>query len=319
MPAKRLFILLLLVFGPLRGCNHIEVQTQRQPDAASVDLKTDPQTGSAVMAMVNDKPIYMSSLHEVLIDAHGMEMAWQLIAMEVVRQELHRKGFSIAASDVLAENDNSLKEVFGEGFNPAEREKLLGQLLGKRGIPRRQWDMTITRNAMLRKLAEPRVKVTDEDLKAQFAEQFGRRVVARHIQTESLAQAQMVLTKLRKPRADFAQLAWKYSRNRTAKNGGKLPAIGVLTPPEIPTALRKAALAMEKIGQISQPIQVGTVYHILMLEKVISPRTEKFEAVKDKLHATIRARRVNMIRQQILRDLLAKAKVVYAHPSLRDD
>jgi len=319
MPARRLFILLLLVFGPLCGCNHIPMQAQQRPPAVPVDPKTNPQGASAVMAMVNGKPIYMSRLHEVLIDAHGMEMAWQLIATEVVRQELQRKRFSIAAGDVLAENDSSLKEVFGEGFNPVEREKLLGQLLGKRGISRRQWDLTITRNAMLRKLAEPRVKVTDKDLKAQFAEQFGRRVVARHIQTESLAQAQMVLTKLREPKADFAQIAWKYSRNRTAKKGGKLPAIGALTPPEIPTALRKAALAMEKVGQISQPIQVGSVYHILLLEKVISPRTEKFEAVKDKLRATIRTRRVNMIRQQILRDLLAKAKIVYTHPRLRDD
>ena len=319
MPARRLFILLLLVFGPLCGCNHIPMQTQPQQPAVPVDPKTNPQGTSAVMAMVNGKPIYMSRLHEVLIDAHGMEMAWQLVATEVIRQELQRKGFSIAAGDVLAENDNSLKEVFGEGFNPVEREKLLGQLLGKRGISRRQWDLTISRNAMLRKLAEPRVKVTDKDLKAQFAEQFGRRVVARHIQTESLAQAQMVLTKLREPKADFAQIAWKYSRNRTAKKGGKLPAIGALTPPEIPTALRKAAMAMEKVGQISQPIQVGTVYHILLLEKVIPPRTEKFEAVKDKLRATIRTRRVNMIRQQILRDLLAKAKIVYTHPSLRDD
>lgn len=295
------------------------MQSQPQQPAVSVGLETNPQTGSAVMAMVNGKPIYMSKLHEVLIDAHGMEMAWQLVATEVVRQQLQREGFSIEAGDLLVENDSSLKEVFGEGFNPVEKEKLLGQLLGKRGISRRQWDLTITRNAILRKLAEPRVKVTDKDLKAQFAEQFGRRVVVRHIQTESLSQAQMVLTKLREPKADFAQMAWKYSRNRTAKKGGKLPAIGVLTPPEIPTALRKAALAMEKVGQISQPIQVGSVYHILRLDEIISPSTAKFEAVKDKLRATIRTRRVNMVRQQILRDLLAKAKVVYTHPSLRDD
>lgn len=323
MPTMRRLILPPLVFGLVFGCNGLSVRPR--PPAAPEDpvanpppAATDAQTKPAVMAMVNGRPIYMDRLYEVLLDAHGMQMAWQLVATELVRQELQRSGASITEADVLAENDRTLAEVFGEGFKRAERERLLGQLLQRRGISRRQWDLTISRNAMLRKLAEPLVKITEKDLADQFAEQFGRKVVVRHIQTESLAQAQMVLEKLQDPKADFAKLARKYSRNSTAKRGGRLPAIGPLTPPEIPAVLRRAALAMAKVGRISRPVKVGTAFHILKLEKVVAPRAEKFEAVKDKLRASIHARRVHMIRQRIHHELLAKADVVYTHPALRD-
>ncbi|HUU21215.1 MAG TPA: peptidylprolyl isomerase [Phycisphaerae bacterium] len=326
MRCLRQIAVLLATCGLLAGCEGLSVKPSSRAPAADARWperderpgeQPAPPAGGPVMAMVNGQPIYMSQLHDVLLRGHGLEIAQQLVATELVRQELGRGKLAVTEAEVLAENDRTLSAMYGEGFEGSRREELLETFLLRERISREHWDLMVRRNAMLRKLAEPRVRVTDADVKEEFGEQFGRKVEVRHIQTESLTQAQMILNELKDKGTDFAELARKYSRNQTAKRGGLLPPIGRRGPTEIPPAMRQAAWAMRKVGEISDPVQVGTVFHILKLEKIIEPESADFDAAKEKLRASLHERRVRMLAQQILRELTANAKIQYVHFMLR--
>ncbi len=278
-----------------------------------------PTSAPAVMATVSGRPIYMSDLHDLLVRTHGVSMAYQLVAGELVHQAAEANHVSASDREVQEESDRTLAEMFGQVARGDQREQLLNEWMRQRGMSFKQWQMIMLRNVLLRKLAEPRVNVSDEDLAKEFGRQYGRKVQVRHIQTDSLASAQEALKKLEKG-ADFAELARKMSVNPSAADGGLLPPIGQDSR-TLPPALTEAALAMKHVGETTDPIQVETSFHILMLEKIIEPQNVKFADVKDKLIQDVRRRRLRSESQKLLGELIQAAqndhRIQYVDPVLR--
>lgn len=274
---------------------------------------------SEVMAYVNERPIHMKALNDFLIRSYGLSAAHQLIANELVRQEASKGKVTITDAEVAEETSGAMKDMFPQVSDAGQRERLLDQLLARSKLSRIQWQMTMRRNAILAKIVDPTITVSEDELRRQFGDRYGRKVQVRHIQTTSLPAAQMLLKQLAK-KADFAELARKYSKSATAKNGGLLPPIGKDSP-GIRPVMRQAALSMKKVGEISAPIQVGTAFHILKLERIIEPEHIKFADVKDKLAKAVRARRRRLLGQQLLQKLIRDAKLAgrirYVHPVLK--
>ena len=284
-------------------------------DAAPPAAEAAKEAAGDVMAVVNGKPLPMATLNGLLVQIHGMAIAQQLIANEVVRQAAADEGLSVTDADIAAENQRTLGRIFGQVSGEADRERLLGQLLAQKGVSREQWNMTMRRNAVLRKLAQREVAVTPDDLREQFAEQYGRKVVVRHIQTASLADAEDVYRKLCDG-ADFAELAQKRSTNASARTGGLLPPIGARAV-GLPPAMRELALSLKKPGELSDPIQIGTTFHVLKLERIIEPRDVKFEDVKADLETEIRDQKIAAMQQGILLRLLDSAEIQFVNPILK--
>jgi len=199
--------------------------------------------------------------------------------------------------------------------DPAQRQELWEQMLIRRNVSRRQWDMTMTRNALLGKLAGE-VQITPDDVEGEYQELYGRKVVVRHIQLATLEEAQEVLDRLDAGES-FALLAQELSKNPTAANGGLLDPIGARAQ-GLPPVFRDAALAMDRVGQIAGPVQVGTTYHLLLLERIIEPADVAMDDVRDKLTASLRARRMRSLKQQALADMIRAAKIEYVHPVLAE-
>ncbi|MFA6133033.1 MAG: peptidylprolyl isomerase [Phycisphaerae bacterium] len=278
---------------------------------AQADNAPSPSTsqpaGGPVMAYINGQPVYMSELNDLLVRSYGMALAKQLIASELVRQAADAKGITVSEGDIRAESVEILREMFPQVEEAGQRERLLEQMLAQKNMSADQWRVIMQRNAMLRKMAEGELAVTDEEINDEFAQEYGGKVEVRHIQVASLAAAQDVIKKLQDG-ADFADLARKMSINSTtAADGGLLPAIGANTRP-IPPAIRQAALAMKKPGEISNPVQVETAFHVLKLERLIPPQDVKLSDVREKLITTITNRKAGVARQQILVDLFRKAE-----------
>lgn len=276
--------------------------------------------GGLVMAYVKGQPIYMSELNDLLVQGYGLGVSRQLIATELVRQAAAEKGITASDKEVQAEKDQTIRDMFPSVEQASQREKLLEQvLLAQKGMSHQQWQMVMRRNVLLRKLAEPEVKVSEDDLRDEFAQQYGRRVEVRHIQTDSLSSAQDILRQLHDG-ADFAELAKKVSTNPSSSDGGLLPIISANTP-NLPLAIRQVAMAMKKPGKISDPVQVETAFHILKLERIIEPENVKFIDVKEKLVTAVKERRLSTIKQQILQDLIRKSQesgqIQYVDPTLK--
>jgi parvulin-like peptidyl-prolyl isomerase len=284
------------------------------PAGAPAPRAGDPSR--EVIASVNGRGIYMDELTDLLMAGYGMPLAQQLIANELVRQESAKQKIALTEADVQAEIDTTMATMFAQVKDANQRQPLLNDMLRQNNVSRRQWDLTMRRNAALAKLAEKRVTVDANDLKDEFAWQYGQKRQVRHIQTANLAEAQKVLRELGGG-ADFKALVNKYSISPAAGDDpGLLPAFAE-SAPGMPPAVRQAAFALKKIGDVSDPIQVGTGFHLVKLEAVIDPVDVKFDNVKDKLRVMVHQRRVRAIQQDILRLLLASADVQFVHPILK--
>ena len=283
------------------------------PTPASAQADTPPRAAT-VMALVNGRPVYMAELVDLLVRAHGQPMAEQLVANEVVRQEAAQRRLTVTDREVLQEHQEELRQMFPAIADADERERGLAQLLLQKAVSRRQWDMTMWRNAALRKMAAQQAAVSEEELRQEYAEEHGRRAVVRHIQTASLEDAQAALKELAGG-ADFADLARRKSTNVSARQGGLLPPIGAKAP-QCPPVLRDAALRMKAPAEIAGPVQVGTTFHLLRLERIIEPDGTPFADVKAALAASVAERKVRLLRQRLLAELMQAAKIQYMDPAL---
>jgi len=278
-----------------------------------------PPAGTDIMATVSGQPIYMDQLHRPLVEAHGLRIAEMLVADKLVALEAERRNIAVTDEEVAAESERLLDVVFGglsqTPLNPDQRQRALETLLKKRGLTRSLWNSTVRRRALLRKMVEPQVVVTEPMLKAEYARWYGEKAEVRHIQVPTLDEAEKILALL-KEGADFAELARKRSTHvANAERGGLMPTF-TRQSTEVPQAIRDAAFAL-KVGQLSGIVQTGNSFHVLKLIKRIEPAAEKYEQVKDSLRESVREDLVNRLQLQLLTELRGKADVEYINPTLR--
>lgn len=273
-----------------------------------------PQVGG-VMATINGRPIYMEELTAPLVEAGGGPIAEILVANVLVAQEATRLNITVTDEDVRAEHDRSLRSVIRDDLPADQRQRVLDQLLQQRGLTRGLWQAIMRRNALLRKMAEPRVDITEAMLQAEFARVYGEKVRASHIQLPSLEEAQKVLA-LVKDGQDFGTLARKYSTNSaTAKDNGALIPFS-RDNPSVPRALREAAFALQP-GQVGGIVQSGNDFHVLKLHEKLAPPQADYEAVKERLRKDLHAATIEGLQGQIVSELQKKAEIEFVNPILK--
>jgi len=301
------------------GCDPNGVFGSSDPELPPPALPTPPAAGAQarpVMAHVNGRPIYMQPLYDVLVGNFGLPLAQQFVANEVVAQAARAEGISVSTEDVAAETDLALKQLSPESMpDPSQREALLEQLLERRGLTRELWHAAMRRNAMLRKMAEQRVTISDTDLRQQYDLMFGRKVQVRMIELTSLASAQEVLRAVEDGQS-FTDLVTQYSEHPSRSNDGLIAPISAKSV-DVPPAIRQAAVALQTPDEITQPIRVSARYYLLQLVKAYESEDADFEAVKDQLRQSAHEQQVASLRQTILSDLMRNADIRYVDVILR--
>lgn len=308
------------------GCDWNRRQTviePTRPPAAAAAAETPREDAPRIMARVNHQAIPMAALYDALVRDEGVRVAQQLIADEVVRQELQARNLPTHVTDLelQAETRRALSQVFQFDNAPSPRqwEDLLRQLLAQRNLTRRMWDATMTRNVLLGRLAEldPRAAVEEEDLREAFYEEYDARLKVQHVQVPTMVLAQEVREKALRG-ADFSQLAFHYSTNPSGKTGGWLPDFGPRTAPDtIPPPIVRAGRALKNPGDISHIVQVGSNFHVLRLQEIVPPRQARYSEVKGKLRHLVRERKIQRLQPIILKELIDKAQIEYVDPVLR--
>ncbi|MBN1553416.1 MAG: peptidylprolyl isomerase [Phycisphaerae bacterium] len=306
------------------GCEPVGRRAVVEPRPSAKAPPAAPrEESSRVMARVNGQAIPMDKLHDALVRDHGRAVSQQLIADEVVLQELRRRNLPTNVTDreLEIENRRALSQLyqFDTSAAPEQLDSLLNQLLAQKNLTRRVWDASMARNVLLARLAErdPRATVTEEDIQRAFFEEYDGKFKARHIQVQRMVIAQEVMDKARKGE-DFEKLAFHYSTNPSAKTGAWLPDIGPRTAPDtIPPPVVQAVRAMKTPGQISNIVQVGSNFHVLKLEEIIPPAKAKFSDVQGKLRYLVRDRNLDRLRPILMKELIDKAEIEYVDPVIR--
>ena len=310
------------------GCNGFNISPRRTPPAdppsapttrpASVAIDnpaptTRPASGE-VMAIVNGRKISMDQLHAILVDGYGLTIAQHILRTEIVRQAAASKGISVTDKEISAEHERALRLTFSMANSDAERQQMLNQLLVSRNVTYSTWQLIMRRNALLRKMIGTDFEVPDVAVRAAFDKRHGRMVVVSHIETKSHSLAKLV--KSLSAARDFAALAREYSVNPTGRTGGKLPPIGQNTQ-QVSPALKQVALAMTKIGEVSDPVQVASRFHILKLDKIIEPKKVKYADEKDNIASELKERMIRSAGNRLMEQLSESADVQFVNPSLK--
>jgi peptidyl-prolyl cis-trans isomerase SurA len=235
--------------------------------------------------------------------------------------ELEVREFNIDVSD--SELELALEDVRRQ--NNVEKEQF-GQLLAQEGYTVESYKAFMRKHLARLKLinlkVRARVKVSDEDLRAEYAK-FSRtegedpEVHARHILVKldpgapedkvkaALSKAQGLAAEARAPGADFVELAKAKSEGPSAPDGGDLGFFkrGVMVP-----EFDKVAFKLEP-GQVSDPVRTRFGFHVIKVEERRAAEVAPFEDVKDQLRERLLRAQMDKFTAQYVAELRQKASV----------
>jgi parvulin-like peptidyl-prolyl isomerase len=268
--------------------------------------RTTPSAlNTEIVALVNNVPITREELARELIARKGRQFLELLINRRIIEQAAAKAGVTATDQEVeeeLAEVIRSLKLK-----NAAEFESTV---LKQRNTTLYEYKEDVLRPAILmRKMAEKRVQVTEEDLHKAFEANYGEKVQCRIIlvpKSDGLGVALKIYDKLKgKGLEDFIREASQQPSQLAATGGRIRPINRHSAVPE----LERAAFSLRD-GEMSEIIEVQEGYVILFREKLIPADSSiRFEDVREQLRREVHKRKVEAEIPLLFNELRASAVI----------
>ncbi|MFD2444410.1 peptidylprolyl isomerase [Bacillus sp. CGMCC 1.16607] len=221
-----------------------------------------------VVAKIGNESISKDELYTTLVEQYGADTLESLISKKVTQLEAKKQKVTISEKETDAEFQALIDSTGGEeSFNLA---------LEQNGVSKASMKQQIVDYLMTKKLLEPRIKITEDEMKTYFEENKEtyaqkEQIKASHILVKDEATAKEVTAKLAAG-GDFAKLAKEYSTDTSnADQGGDL---GYFERGTMVTEFDDVAFSLEK-NKISDPVKTKFGYHII---KVVDKKEAK-EAV----------------------------------------
>lgn len=305
--------------GPTATTRPIRPDGTRVDGAPAPSLKPRPPSGGGAVAVVNGEAVRLEAVVETLLEAHGLNVLQQQIALTLARQAAEAARLGVSATDVEREYDLTLAAANSDSDGgvaiSARKAELIELWMKRTGVSATELRLAMTRQAYLRKLAEPRVKIDDAALQAEFERVHGEKVEARVMELATLRDCERVLGELRGG-ADFAALAATRSLNElTARDGGLLPPFS-RGDERLPEVLRAGAFSL-KPGEVSRPIALEGHYYLIRVERRLPRENRSWVLLRDVLERRLRARRVAAEMDKLASELLMRARVEILDPALK--
>ena len=282
-----------------------------------ITLSEVQQRAAPEMARVNNPDPRKRAEQRALLMKTALDT---LIGEKLLESEIAELGITATEAEV----DELVRDVRERNniTDPAQFEQLLTSegytMASYRDMLRKQ----ILRDRLLRMKVGAKVKITEEDLKAAYA-QYARgesedsEVHARHIlvqvdpkatpeQVEAARKkAEAIAAEARRPGMDFAALARARSEGPSAADGGDLGWFkrGVMVP-----AFEKAAFALEE-GGVSEPVRTNFGWHVLKVEEKRAVAAASYDEMRPKLEAKLGQEKTEKALEQYVAELRQKANV----------
>lgn len=232
------------------------------------------------IAKVDGESISKDELYDEMVKLYGAATVDQLISDKIVAAEAKKEKINISKKEIEEELDK-LKESYGG-------EEVFNQTLESNNTTLADVEADIKNYLTIKKLLEPEIEITDEELKTYFDENkdsFGEaeQVKASHILVEDENKAKEIKAKL-DAGEDFAALAKEYSTDESTKeSGGEL---GYFAKGTMVTEFDDAAFTLA-VNQISDPVKTEYGYHIIKVEDKKEAKEANFEDSKDEIKETL--------------------------------
>lgn len=252
------------------------------------------------VATVGGEKITKEELYDTLVKSSGQQALDLMIEDKVIAMELKKEKVTVSDEEVEAELATQVESIGGEEAFTAALEQ--------GGITEKEFKDSITEYLSIRKIVEPRIKITDEDIKAYYDENKEtldtvEQVEASHILVEDEATAKEVAKKLAEG-GDFVALAKEYSKDTAnASKGGEL---GFFGRGEMAAEFEEVAFST-KIDAISEPVKTEHGYHIIH----VTDKKAAKEAVYEDSKEDIKKLLIEQEMQTAYTDWLDEAKEKY--------
>ncbi|WOD62996.1 peptidylprolyl isomerase [Niallia taxi] len=254
---------------------------------------------SNTVASVEGEKITQNDLDEALNKQYGTSILQTLIANKVVDLEAEKEKIKVTDKEKKAELDDLIESSGGEdAFNAA---------LEANGASKADIEEELLRYLKIKKLLEPRIEITDDQIQAYFDENKAsfntpEQVEASHILVADEKTAKEVKKKL-DDGEDFADLAKEYSTDTATKeNGGEL---GYFSSGQMVEEFEKAAFSMD-VDEISNPVETTNGWHIIKVTGHKDAVEAKLDDHKDEIKDTLFETQMNTEYSTWLTEIQAK-------------
>lgn len=234
-----------------------------------------PSGDKEALATVNGEKITRGDLNEYMFSKIGKPVLSNMITETLIDQEAKKAGVSVTDADVDAELDKLIKSY----PSPEQFQFSLAQS----GMSMDDFKDQIRTDLKIRKILEPTITITDEEIKKTYEENKERyatpeQVQASHILVDKKEDADAILQEL-KGGADFATMAKEKSKDGSKDSGGEL---GYFGRGDMVPEFEEAAFKLN-VGEISEVVQSQFGYHIIKVTDKKAATTPTFEEKKDEI------------------------------------
>ncbi|MDQ0881045.1 peptidylprolyl isomerase [Peribacillus sp. V2I11] len=237
------------------------------------------------MASIDGEKINKDELYDALVAGYGADTLDLLITNKLVELEAEKAGIKIKDEEIQKEID-TMVESYGD-------EKSLKEQLEASGSSMEALKKDIVVYLQTKKLVEPRITVTDDEISTYFEDNKdtfaqAEQVEASHILVEDEKTAKKVAKEIAEG-GDFAKLAAEYSTDtETADNGGSL---GYFGKGDMVDEFEDVAFDLD-INKVSDPVKTDYGYHIIKVTGKKEAKKAKLEDNKDVIKETLLSERL---------------------------
>jgi foldase protein PrsA len=261
------------------------------------------------IAVVNSEIITRQQLSDECVVRKGEEILQTMINRRLIEQALRVKKLEVTAAEIDAEINQVAMKVGGLG-----REAWLRTLAKERGISPVQYARDIIYPALaLRKLASPRVQVTEKDIQIAVEAQYGDKIRVRLIMTDTLPKAREIWQRVHDNPGGFEKVAQEVSMDQGSRALGGLvgePIARHAYPQTVSDAAFRQLVDGDpgdrdpahkpKDGDITGPIQVAEATWVILRRESLVP-AQKVDA-KDQ---SVRRQAYDMIYEVKLKEAMS--------------
>ncbi|WP_249336522.1 peptidylprolyl isomerase [Sporosarcina sp. Marseille-Q4063] len=254
------------------------------------------------VATVDGQKITKDELYNAMVKTGGQEALSVLIDGKLIDLEVKDKKIKVS--------DKEVEDEFATFVEQTGGEEAFKSALEQSGMSEKEFKENIVEYLSLRKLLEPRIEITDEEIEAYYEEhkeQLGQpeQVEASHILVEDEKTAKEVEQKL-KDGGDFAKLAEEYSQDPSnATNAGEL---GFFGKGKMVPEFEEVAFAME-VDEISGPVETSHGFHIIHVTDKKEAKEASLEDSKEQIKDAIFEEKMNTEYEALMGELKEKYKV----------
>lgn len=265
---------------------------------------------SMPVALVNDEAVSREEFGELVAETSGGKILNEIALDRMLVKRFARDGMTFTKADVAREESILTSSLDPD---PDQAVRLLRILKNRRSLGPRRFENMLRRNAMLRKLVQGDVVISEERLREEFERWYGPRFQVRLITLDTRNEAEKVLRELRKG-VPFNETAAKESTDISAARGGLIAPISAKDR-TYPSALREVIPDLYE-GEVSPIFPVEDQFAIVQMVERIDAAKVRFEDVKETLRQTVRRGEERRLMDVLVAQLLDEAEVIVLDPAV---